>query len=63
VSANSTVNQEPRYRLAAQSYADTVWTRFRGRSTNLFRFDPSRPPSLLEQAAVVQIFATLAAHP
>jgi uncharacterized protein YyaL (SSP411 family) len=45
----------------AQAYADTVWSRYRDPATGLFRFDPRKPPRLLEQAAMVQLYAALAA--
>lgn len=49
-----------RYRDAVQAYADTAWDVVRDQRTGLFRFDPSRPVQLLEQAAMVQIYAVLA---
>ena len=47
------------YRDAAQAYADTAWERSRLAGTSLFRFSSSRPPMLLGQAAMVQIYAAL----
>ena len=47
------------YRGAAQAYADAAWERSRLAGTSVFRFVSSRPPTLLEQAAMVQIYATL----
>ena len=47
------------YRDAAQAYADTAWEQSRIPGTNVFRFASSQPPTLLEQAAMVQIYATL----
>ena len=47
------------YRDAAQAYADTAWERSRLAGTSLFRFSASRPPMLLGQAAMVQIYAAL----
>jgi len=49
-----------RYREAMQRYADTVWDRSRDPSSGLFRFAPDRPATLLDQAAMVQIYAVLA---
>jgi predicted alpha-1,6-mannanase (GH76 family) len=48
------------YRAAAQSYADSVWDQVRDPKTGLFRFGGKRPVRLLEQAAMVQIYALLA---
>jgi hypothetical protein len=47
------------YREAAQAYADAAWERSRIADTSLFRFASPQPPTLLEQAAMVQIYATL----
>jgi hypothetical protein len=47
------------YRDAAQAYADAAWAGSRIAGTNVFRFVSSRPTTLLEQAAMVQIYATL----
>ncbi len=49
-----------RYRPAVQSYADSVWDRLRDAS-GLFHFPGHARTQLLEQAAMVQIYATLAA--
>jgi hypothetical protein len=46
-------------RSAEQAFADEAWARSRDPSTGLFRFD-GRPPTLLDQAAMVQVFAALA---
>ena len=46
---------------ALQEYADAAWDRLRDQSTGLFHFDRSRSAKLLEQAAMVQIYAALAA--
>lgn len=51
------------YRDAVQAYADTAWERSRLAGTNVFRFAAPRPPTLLEQAAMVQIYAALTAVP
>jgi hypothetical protein len=48
------------YRAAAQAYADSVWDRLHDPRTGLFRFGGKRPVQLLEQAAMVQIYALLA---
>ena len=47
------------YRDAAQAYADAAWERSRIAGTSLFRFASSQPPTLIEQAAMVQMYATL----
>jgi Glycosyl hydrolase family 76 len=47
------------YRDAAQVYADAAWNQSRLAGTSVFQFVPSRPPTLLEQAAMVQIYAAL----
>jgi hypothetical protein len=49
-----------RYRDAVQAYADSAWNVVRDQTTGLFRFSASRPVQLLEQAAMVQIYADLA---
>ena len=49
------------YREDAERYADSVWTTVRDRKTGLFRFGPRGSVDLLEQAAMVQIYAALAA--
>jgi hypothetical protein len=48
------------YRQAMQTYADAVWNRVRDPNTGLFVFTPNQPAMLLENAAMVQIYATLA---
>lgn len=48
----------PAYREAMQTYADEVWRSTREPGTNLFKFE--EPVTLLEQAAMAQIYATLA---
>jgi hypothetical protein len=45
-----------------QDYADDVWSENRDASTGLFVFDGTHT-QLLEQAAVVQIFAVLSWTP
>jgi uncharacterized protein YyaL (SSP411 family) len=51
------------YREAAQGYADAAWERSRIAGTSIFRFAPARPTTLLEQAAMVQIYAALTTVP
>jgi hypothetical protein len=53
------VDRDPRYREAAQDYADAVWTQARDPRSGLFRFGAG-PVQLLEQSAMVQIYALLA---
>lgn len=50
----------PAYRKAMQNYADEVWRSAREPKTNLFKFEVYKPVTLLEQAAMAQIYATLA---
>lgn len=50
----------PSYRKAMQNYADEVWRNVREPRTNLFKFEVYKPVTLLEQAAMAQIYATLA---
>ncbi len=57
------VHHDPKYRQAMQAYADEVWQSYRDPSTGLFRFDAYKPVQLLEQAAMVQIYAALAWDP
>lgn len=53
---------DPRWRAAVQAYADAAWTTARDPLTGVFRF--GRPGGrLLEQAALTQIYALLAAAP
>lgn len=54
------VRPDPAYRQAMQTYADAVWDRTRDPNTGLFVFVPGQPAMLLENAAIVQIYATLA---
>jgi rhamnogalacturonyl hydrolase YesR len=58
--ALESVDGDARYRDALQEYADGVWDRLRDQSTGLFHFNGSRSAKLLEQAAMVQIYAGLA---
>lgn len=48
------------YRQAMQRYADAAWERSREPGSGLFRFATDRPHTLLDQAAMVQIYAALA---
>jgi hypothetical protein len=50
------------HRRAMQAWADHVWRHQRDRSTGLFHFDEKAPDrtQLIEQAAMVQVFAVLA---
>ncbi|MDR0140117.1 glycoside hydrolase family 76 protein [Metabacillus idriensis] len=43
-----------------QAYADRVWKEYRDPETGLFRFEGEQPITLLEQSAMVQIYASLA---
>ena len=61
--ALESVDGDARYRQALQQYADAVWDRQREQSTGLFHFHGSRSAKLLEQAAMVQIYALLAVPP
>jgi predicted alpha-1,6-mannanase (GH76 family) len=47
------------YQAAEQTFADAAWSRSRDPKTGLFRFG-GRQPTLLDQAAMVQIYAELA---
>ncbi len=57
------VTHDPLYARATQAYADRVWTDYRDRRTDLFRFDPAKPTTLLDQAAMIQIYTILAWDP
>jgi Glycosyl hydrolase family 76 len=46
-------------RAAIETFADEAWTHSRDPKTGLFRFD-GREPTLLDQAAMVQVYAELA---
>jgi mannose/cellobiose epimerase-like protein (N-acyl-D-glucosamine 2-epimerase family) len=59
--ALESVDGDARYRNALQEYADAAWDRLRDNSTGLFRFHRSGSATLIEQAAMVQIYAALAA--
>jgi hypothetical protein len=55
------VDGDARYRDALQEYADAVWDAKRDQTTGVFHFHGSQSAKLLEQAAMVQIYAALAA--
>ena len=57
------VAHDPRYRAVAQAYADRGWQTARDPQTGLVRFHDRPFSQLLEQAAVVRIYAGLAAWP
>jgi uncharacterized protein YyaL (SSP411 family) len=57
------VNQDQRYIIAMQNYADQVWDTYRDATTGLFHFNGSPSTQLLEQAAMIQIYAVLAWNP
>jgi hypothetical protein len=57
------VHHDPQYREPMQAYADQVWNQVRDPATDLFPFAPSQPVQLLDQAAMVQIYASLAWAP
>ncbi len=52
------IDGDPRWRAAVQAYADAAWTSGRDAATGLFGV--GSPPSLIQQAAFVQIYALLA---
>ncbi|HEY2174803.1 MAG TPA: glycoside hydrolase family 76 protein [Mycobacteriales bacterium] len=49
-----------KYRQAMQNYADTTWTTLRDPASGLFQFAGNGETQAIEQAAMVQIYATLA---
>jgi hypothetical protein len=57
------LHHDPQYRQPMQAYADQVWNEVRDPVTGLFPFAPSQPVQLLDQAAMVQIYASLAWAP
>lgn len=57
------VHHDHRYRQAMQEYADRIWAGIRDPETGLFKFDAYRPVHLLEQSAMVQIYAALSWDP
>jgi hypothetical protein len=48
------------YRQAMQSYADSTWAKLRDPASGLFQFAGNGETQAIEQAAMVQIYATLA---
>jgi hypothetical protein len=54
------VDSRPAYVSAVEEYAARAWSTVRDPHTGLFRFDRGRPVQLLQQAAMVQIYADLA---
>ncbi|MGM7722997.1 glycoside hydrolase family 76 protein [Metabacillus sp. Hm71] len=54
------VNNNQTYRKFMQAYADEMWKTVRDPETGLFKLDPNRSVSLLEQSAMVEIYANLA---
>jgi hypothetical protein len=54
---------DPRYRVVAQAYADHGWQTARDPHTGLVRFHDRPFTQLLEQAAMVRMYAGLAAWP
>ena len=51
------------YEDAIEAYADSVWTRARDPATGLFHFAGAKRVQVLEQAAMVRIYAELATVP
>ena len=49
-----------KYRQAMQNYADTTWSTLRDPASGLFQFAGNGETQAIEQAAMVQIYATLA---
>ena len=54
------IDGNPDFRAEAEEYADAVWGAARDPRTGLFHFGGARQAQLLDQAAIVQIYATLA---
>lgn len=54
------VDQNPAYAAAVVNYGDTAWNSHRDATTGLFHFGGSTSTSLLDQAAMTQIYAVLA---
>ncbi len=54
---------DAKYRQAIQTYADRVWAGNRDPATGLFRFDASGRATLLDQGAMLQVFALLGWDP
>jgi hypothetical protein len=58
-----TERADPAHRAAMQRYGEQAWNSARDPASGLFRFKPGSPVSLLDQAAMVQIYAYLAWEP
>jgi hypothetical protein len=54
---------DPRYRKAIQAFADAAWKKVRDEKTGLFPFPQEQNVEVLNQAAMVRIYADLAADP
>ncbi|MFD0049570.1 glycoside hydrolase family 76 protein [Actinomycetes bacterium NPDC127524] len=54
------VKHNNEYRKYTQAYADKMWDRERNPKTGLFQRDPQKPVPLIEQAAMIEIYANLA---
>ncbi|WP_409294072.1 glycoside hydrolase family 76 protein [Peribacillus sp. SCS-26] len=54
------VKPDNKYRKYSQAYADKMWDTVRNPKTGLFQRDPQKPVPLIEQAAMVEIYANLA---
>jgi predicted alpha-1,6-mannanase (GH76 family) len=52
-----------RYRAAMQAFADAAWKKVRNTSTGLFPFPQERNVEVLNQAAMIRIYADLARNP
>ena len=55
--------RDGRYRAAMQAFADAAWNKLRSSSTGLFEFPQERNVEVLNQAAMIRIFADLARNP
>lgn len=56
----SDLDNDPRYVRAMREYADESWERYVDPDTGLIEFDRDEPTTLLEQSAIVRIYASLA---
>jgi hypothetical protein len=54
---------DPHYRKAMQQFADAAWRKVRDKSTGLFDFPQERNVEVLNQAAMIRIYADLARDP
>jgi predicted alpha-1,6-mannanase (GH76 family) len=57
------VRPDPAYRAALQAYADAAWTWLRNPANDLFDDRPEHPALLIDQSAMVQIYALLVEPP